>query len=601
MCRILGILNYQNLSDSSAKNLINSLTDELAHGGPDDRGIYQDKDNKVVLGHRRLSILDLSKSGNQPMSNENESILIVFNGEIYNYLELRKELIGLGHIFKSNTDTEVILKSYIQWGVNSFEKFIGMFSFCIYDKISKNTYLVRDQSGIKPLYYSFDKNQLIFSSETKTFSHYKKDWKENNKWKTYFLAFGFIPEPFTSLENVLMLPKGSYLVFNNKSFDYNIIQYDKYDFTSTVNSLEEATYNIERLIEKSVKRHLISDAPIGVFLSGGIDSSLISLLSSKFLGSDLNTLSITFDESEYSEKKFQKIVQKKINSNHSSYQLHEKDFLNSVENIFSVMDQPTTDGINTYFISKFAHEDGLKTVLSGLGGDELFGGYPSFDRINKIWFLNKVNRSFRKIFSVFDYLGDDKIKKLSYLSMKSPHNFYLLFRAIHNTKSISRVLEIDQREVLKSLEDIPMMNIDSLEMRNAASLMESDIYMKNQLLRDTDFMSMSNSVEVRVPFLDQELVKYIYSIDPEVKFAGNNKYLLQKTFENLIPKEILNRKKQGFLFPFQLWIKKNINMFSDLIKVKNPMVDNMIEDFKSGKLHWSRFWSLVVLSQKSAI
>ncbi len=601
MCRILGIINYCGLSDNSARNLINYLTDELAHGGPDDRGIHQDVNNKVVLGHRRLSILDLSKSGSQPMSNENDSILIVFNGEIYNYVELRQQLLNLGHEFNSNTDTEVILKAYIQWGVNSFKKFVGMFSFCIYDKNNNETYLVRDQSGIKPLYYSFDKNQLIFSSETKTFTHYKKDWKENNKWKTYFLAFGFIPEPFTTLDNVLMLPKGSYLVFNNKSFDYNIIQYDKFNFTSTVNNLEEATYNIERLIEESVKRHLISDAPIGVFLSGGIDSSLISLLSSKFMGSDLNTLSITFDESEFSEKKYQEIVHNKIQSKHSYYQLGEKDFLNSIEDIFSAMDQPTTDGINSYFISKFAHEDGLKTVLSGLGGDELFGGYPSFERINKIWILNKVNRSFRKIFSVFDYLGDDKIKKLSYLSMKSPHNFYLLFRAIHNAKSISKLLEIDQREVLESLEDIPMMNTDNLEKRNATSLMESDIYMKNQLLRDTDFMSMSNSVEVRVPFLDQDLVRYIYSIDPKIKFANNNKYLLQKTFENFIPKKILNRKKQGFLFPFQLWIRKNINMFTDLIEIKNPMVDKTIRDFKSGNLHWSRFWSLVVLSQKSAI
>ncbi|MGH7885856.1 MAG: asparagine synthetase B family protein, partial [Thermodesulfobacteriota bacterium] len=351
-----------------------------------------------------------------------------------------------------------------------------------------------------------------------------------------------------------------------------------------------------------VRRHLISDAPIGVFLSGGIDSSLISLCSSKFLGENLNTLSIIFDEEGYSEKKFQDIIHKQIGSKHSCFLLKEKDFLDSTENIFSAMDQPTIDGINTYFISKFARESGLKTVLSGIGGDELFGGYPSFNRINKIWYLNKVNKNFRKIFSVFDFIGNDKLKKLSYLSMKSPLNFYLLFRGIFNMRSICGILDLELNEVSNCIENLVLQNTDLSGSKNCVSFLESDIYMKNQLLRDTDFMSMSNSVEVRVPFLDQDLVRYVFSVDPKIKYKTDiQKFLLCNSFKDMIPKEIVNRKKQGFVFPFQIWIKNNIGFFTDMINDKNQAVQKTIDSFQNGNLNWPRFWSLVVLSQKTMI
>ncbi|MGH7885804.1 MAG: asparagine synthetase B family protein, partial [Thermodesulfobacteriota bacterium] len=243
MCRILGIINYKQSSEKSAECLINSLTDQLAHGGPDDRGVYIDDESRVALGHRRLSIIDLSSSGRQPMPSDDNKIRIIFNGEIYNFPELKEELIRLGHNFKTNTDTEVILKAYIQWGSESFKKFIGMFAFCIYDKKEKKTFLVRDQSGIKPLYYSFKNNELIFSSETKTFIKFNNNWRENKDWKTYFLAYGFIPEPYTYLEDVFMLAKGSYLVFDSISMKFNINQFDTMSFSNTESDLDEITFN----------------------------------------------------------------------------------------------------------------------------------------------------------------------------------------------------------------------------------------------------------------------------------------------------------------------------------------------------------------------
>jgi len=598
MCRIAGIIDYKKSSnlDDFRKALSSSL-DFLFNGGPDDVGTFIDEDKHILLGNRRLSIIDLSSSGHQPMSNIDESIWITYNGEIYNFKEIRADLIQRGYKFRSNTDTEVIINSYIEWGTDSFDKFEGMFAFCLYDKLNNYVFLVRDYAGIKPLYYSISDKGLFFASEVKAIKILNNSINENEDWRSFFALFGSIPEPYTTLKDVYEIPKGSFLKLNLKSGHYTIEQFSKIKFKNDFVEIEEARKEIRELFLKAVESHLISDAPIGVFLSGGIDSSLITLVAARFKETNLKTLSVVFEEAEYSEEKYQKIIANKIRSDHRSYLIREKDFLNELDNIFEAMDQPTIDGINTYFISKFAKEAGLKVVLSGIGSDEIFGGYPSFYRINEIWFLK--NRKFKNVFNIFENFKNKKIKKFSYFSIPNMISFYLFFRGIFSINDTARILGISKKKILDNLENVYIKDDANLSKGNFVSYMETNFYMQNQLLKDTDFMSMKNSVEIRVPFLDKKLMNFVFSLDDKIKFKRSiPKFLLTTSFKNFIPDEIVFRKKQGFTFPFELWIRNNIDLFSQFLDNKNdPLIEGIISDFKDKKIHWSKFWNLVILSK----
>ena len=601
MCRIAG-LNYPlNSTSSVLRKNITAMTDIMEHGGPDDSGIYLDKTNAVALGNRRLSIIDLSDKGHQPMENEVGNLFITYNGEVYNFSELRDDLVNLGFSFRSNTDTEVVLKAYEMWGEDSFSKLNGMFSYCIYDRDKELIYLVRDQAGIKPLYYSFVDDNLTFASEIKSFYVTNQNWEKSEDWQIYLLLFGHLPEPYTILKDVYMLPKGTYLKFDLKNRSYSISNYSKYEFASEIRDADAAVRGVKKILTESVQRQLVSDAPLGVFLSGGLDSSLLSLISSKFLGSELRTLSIIFNENKFSEEKYQKIITDKIRSNHIAYKVTENDFINNLEYIFKSMDQPTTDGINSYFISKCAKETELKVVLSGIGADELFGGYPSFGRINKIWKFKRLNKYLRNIFSLFDLSENQYLKKISFLSIPNPLSYYLLFRGLFSINSVSKILDIKKTRILEAIEKIYIENNYQSSSKEFVSKLESDLYMKNQLLRDTDFMSMWQSVEVRVPFLDNKFVNFVNSINHKIRFKDSDpKHLLKKAFSDLIPADIVNRKKAGFTFPFQIWMKNNIDLLIEISQLKrNRYINEIIKNFRSGNLHWSRFWALVVMNQKS--
>lgn len=603
MCGIVGIitLNNQKINEST----LIGMRDAIKHRGPDDEGIYINEEKTVGIGHRRLSIIDLSPSGHQPMGNEDRSIWITYNGEVYNFLELRHELKNLGYTFKSNSDTEVILKAYQMWGEESFKKLNGMFAFCIYDKRNSLLYLVRDHAGIKPLYYSFLNGGFIFSSEVKTFKVFNREWIENPYWKIYFLIFGHIPEPYTTLKDVYMLPKGSFLRLNLNTGKYDIEKFIEFNFSEKIKDLREAVEKIRYEFPRIVERHLISDAPVGVFLSGGIDSSIITVSAHKFQGDNLRTLSVVFNEKEFSEETYQAVILNKINSRHNSYLITEMDFMGDLDDIFSAMDQPTIDGVNTYFISKCASKDGLKTVLSGIGGDELFGGYPSFSRIDMFWFLRRLNGKLRKPFSLLNHIMNDKFKKLSFLSIQNPISYYLLFRALFTIKDTARLLNIEEKEVSDALEKLYMKNDFTLNRRNFVSYLETNLYMQNQILKDSDFMSMWHSIEVRVPFLDKEFMELVFSIDENIKFNRNiSKFLLTKAFEDILPEEIVLRKKQGFTFPFDVWIRKYGKGFFEVMLLESGIhkkqAKTLWDSFEHGKLHWSRIWGLIVLREYEA-
>ncbi len=586
MCRIAGIIDPIRYQDQITSD-IQSMCDVMQPGGPDDFGYFIQ--NSIALGHRRLSILDLSENGHQPMFSQDQRYVIVFNGEIYNFKTIKVELIELGYHFKSNSDTEVILNAFIEWKEQAFSKFNGMFAFALYDTIEKEIYLVRDHAGIKPLYFYHDNQQLYFASEVKAFK--KLGLTNNNFWQILFLSYGFIPEPFTTLEDVYSLPKGSYFKFNTNTGKGLIHNYQNFERKKIVRSNQELQFHLQQTLYQSVERNLISDAPIGLFLSGGIDSSLLTLLARNYTR-DLHTLSIEFDEPGYSEKKYQDIIVSKTRANHTGFLIQQSEFEEELPGILTDYDQPSNDAVNSWFISKYARKNNLKAVLSGLGADELFGGYPSFKRVDYLELLQKVKFAA----PVASKLLGGKFNRLDYLKLSPELSTYLLLRGFYAPNEVAKILDCEPSFVLNVLMEKAPKIPTNLKGYGMISYMEQSIYMQNQLLKDTDYMSMRHGLEVRVPFLDKELMELVATIEDKQLFAEpGRKSLLIDTFKNILPQEIWNRPKMGFSFPFQKWLKN-----SDLLKSLLPIsktAAKMYTDFNKDKIHWSKMWALVQLKK----
>ncbi len=489
----------------------------LKHGGPDDEGLYASPADSLVLGNRRLALLDLTPAGHQPMQFESR-YWITYNGELYNFPELKEELIGLGHKFHNHTDTEVILAAYAQWNVLSFSRLKGMFAFSIWDTLQKELLLVRDSTGIKPLYYSCASGGICFASEIRAFKAVPYLQEAQSNWPVYLLAYGHIPEAITTLENVVTLHKGCFLKYSSVSGQSTLQSFRHYSFSSQLNNAAEGSSEVKKILDHAVKRHLLADAPIGVFLSGGLDSGIIASLSSKYHKALLNTLSIHFEEKAYSEKKYQDILVKKLECNHHHFLLKEADFHHSLPQILNDMDMPSCDGINTWFISKQASTLGLKAVLSGLGGDELFGGYPSFKRITTSAALQQLPSAALRSGKNSD---KKKLNRLAYLNMPGIKGLYLFLRGHFTPYEIAKQLGANETEIWNILAKNPILpDLGNLTKGNQASWMEFNLYMQNQLLRDADIMSMIHGVEIRVPFLDVDVVQLAFKIKSEVKFTG---------------------------------------------------------------------------------
>jgi asparagine synthase (glutamine-hydrolysing) len=589
MCRIAGIYNPQ------SKNLrqeICSMRDAMQHGGPDDAGVELHASLPLALGHRRLSIIDLSDAGHQPM--KDEELTIVFNGEIYNYKELKQTLSHYGHQFKTNSDTEVILKAFRQWGTDAFEYFNGMFALALWDDKQQQLILARDHAGIKPLYYYLDHSCLYFASEIRAFNRAEKRFEENQKWKSAFLTFGHLPEPVTTLKNVVPLEKGTALIIDLPGLKYSKKTFFNWKLKGDLKNEEEALALLKQTLEESVQRHLISDAPIGLFLSGGIDSSLLALIASHSQKEKLHTLSIIFNEKEFSESKYQHLIVNRTGAKHQSFLVTNEIFNENLSDATAAMDQPTIDGINTYFISKYARAYGLKAVLSGLGADELFGGYPSFFREKQMKFVKQMPVRF---LHGLQYFPDHRLRKLSYGRLHNSAAEYLLYRGIFTTSATASILDTTEKEVEYDLSDISSHYfLNGLKEGNRISWLETNFYMQNQLLKDSDFMSMWHGIEIRVPFLDKELMMMAGCIDESIKFNKKRpKYLLVKSFENELPVEIWKRKKQGFTFPFEGWLKEN-----EYTKPVTEGEQQLYKKFKSRKLSWGRYWCALLMNRYAA-
>ena len=560
------------------------------NGGPDDEGTYTNAGSHLILGHRRLSIIDLSASGHQPMAYSNDRFIITYNGELYNYLELKETLKKAGCLFTTASDTEVILAAFATWGVDAFKKFNGMFAFALWDSVDLQIYLVRDAGGIKPLYFAHTKEGLAFASEVRAFKDIPYLQTPNANWPVYLMAYGHLPEPITTLKEVQPLKKGWYLQYNTFTGDIKQKAFARSGYIEKISSREQAISLIQENLTAAVKRHLLSDAPIGVFLSGGLDSSIIAQLANKEQPT-INTVSLFFDDHQYSEKKYQDMVQMGMQGKQYQHLLKEEVFHADFPGIINAMDLPCCDGINTWFISKYARECGLKAVLSGIGGDELYGGYPSFKRITTA--LQMQQHLPDALLRSGGFAGIKKLRRFCYLSIKGSVGMYLFLRGQFIPREIAEYLNINETEVWQILEEQPLLpDISNLTPKNQASWLEVNLYMQNQLLRDADVMSMANGVEIRVPFLDTAFFKLSLQLSSSIKYAGAfNKQLLIDSFKDTLPTEVWNRPKMGFSFPFKDWLGRD--QYADTHSDSKTKAYH--QQFVAGKLHWSQFLTIFLI------
>lgn len=611
MCGIFGFVGKRERAESIDLEV---ALKSLHHRGPDDRGTYfglskADPDVACAFAHTRLSIIDLSAAGHQPMTTENGRYTIVYNGEIYNFRDLRAELEQLGCRFDSNCDTEVVLRAYVRWGKDSLHRLRGMFAFAIWDDELGTLFMARDRLGIKPLYYMQMASGLAFSSEVRTLlncgiaeRHLSRDALNS------YLAFGSAAEPFTMIKNVLALPPGSY--GETGAGQARITAYWSLDAFDQPVSREAY---LETTIHDAINSELEADVPVGVFLSGGIDSSAIVSIASASNANPLHTFTVTFDEAEYNEGMYAAEVASLYGCDHHQVHLSAASVLPEFDNMFAAVDQPSADGVNTYFVSKAARASGLAVVLSGLGGDEVFAGYRSFRSLNAICAVARAvsplsalipeassvllrNRSIRmrKIASVLRTRGD-------------PVSVYAIMREMFSPEQIGALKPPSFTDTAVMSEGPSTTSRINGDVINAYSRLELRNYLRNTLLRDADAMSMAHSLEVRVPLLDHLVVESALSVSGPKKLSRKtNKPLLLRAAPSL-PASVVSRRKMGFTLPLEVWLRGPLEglvsatLESDVCNggeiLRAETVRDLYGEFRKGSksVSYSRLWCLVAL------
>lgn len=605
MCGIAGILSREVAIDKKA--ICHHMTEALAHRGPDHLEVYAD--DLLALGHARLSILDLREAANQPFWDREKNFCVVFNGEIYNHLELRKELPE--QHFDTSSDTESLLYAWKKWGSACIDKLEGMFAFAIYDVRAQELFLVRDRLGIKPLYYHAGDRAFVFSSELRSLAKSALFKKEMNPGAALeMLQYQAVVSYEAILKDVQLLPPACMLRITES--DVSLHEYWKpteggvYDI-----GFEEAKSRVKDLLFEAVEKRLLADVPLGAFLSGGIDSSAIVAIMSQLRESPVSSFSVTFDEAEFSEKKYSDMLAAKYGTRHQEVRLKAEDFLGMIPEALQAMDHPSADGINTYVVSKFTKEAGLTVALSGLGGDEIFLGYPLFSQMeqlnNKRW-LYSFPRWMRRMGA--SALSDKTLagqKKQAVLSAES-------FDLSHVYPELRKVFPTSEMASISSQgigETYPMSLFSeytenyNIPLQSKLSVLELKGYMHSVLLKDTDQMSMAHALEVRVPFLDHKLVEFVLRLPASYKWGASPKNLLVESLGTLLPPELVNRPKMGFVLPWEKWLKAELKDFAEeeiqqLEAVNYLNFERILHIWKSfqnneGKYSWSRVWPFVVL------
>lgn len=618
MCGITGIVG-NNLNSSVYQPAIQKMTDAIAHRGPNSQGLWNDE--HCFFGHRRLSIIDLSEAGNQPFISQDGRYILIYNGELYNYKDLKFELQRAEHgsknipyIFKTNTDTEVILASYLRWGNNCMKRFNGMFAFAIWDTVEQKLLIARDRLGVKPLYYQYKNNTLVFASEIRALIYSGiVDKKINPSSVAEYIQYATVHAPNTMLQDVKVLMPGNFLELHQNNLTisqyWNINDYAK---SKQDLSYKETCQKVNELLTASVERRLVADVPFGAFLSGGIDSSAIVGLMSKVSSEKIQTFNVSFDEGEFSEAKYAKQIAQKFNTQHHEIKLTPADFLNQLPEALSAIDHPSGDGPNSYIVSKATKQAGITMALSGLGGDELFAGYDIFKRFyeleKKAW-LNIIpaKRLVGKFISTKKKsVQGDKTAEILALNSINGYQAYPINRKLFNQTDYQSLLKNKYNDSNFIFNVIKNSTTDKQHILSRVSLYEIETYMQNVLLRDADQMSMAVALEVRVPFLDYQLVEFALGVKDEYKFPHTPKKLLTDSLGDLLPNEIVNRPKMGFTLPWKDWLKgdlrefceDNIIQFSKRSFVNREAVLIIWNRFLNNdpKITWSRIWHLVVLN-----
>jgi asparagine synthase (glutamine-hydrolysing) len=613
MCGIAGIIELK--GGEVCADLVRKMTDAIAHRGPDADGLFVE--GSAGLGHRRLSIIDLSAESNQPFHDPSGRYVLVYNGEMYNYAEVKAMMPD--HPFRTTGDTEVLLAAYIRWGADCLRHFRGMYAFVIWDRQEKTAFLCRDKMGVKPLYYAVTGDRLLFSSEVRSILTTGLVAREiDEKALVDYFSDQSVPYPYTVVKGIRQLEAGSWMRIE----DGKIEQQRYWDVTNNpvefdFGDRDRVHRRIRELMLQSIRRRLVSDVPVGAFLSGGIDSSAVVGLMAEASSNPANTFNISFDEKAYDESEYAEIIARKFNTNHTRLLLQPTVFLDELENALNAMDTPSGDGINTYVVSKAISRKGMRVALSGAGGDELFAGYPFFAqylRLQRRSWIWRVPSGLRGIAATILSGGrqEGKMGRIGQLLRQpSPSivDAYPVFRQILPPSLISRLTSLGSGKRLTTMvgEELRrrQKEIKGLPFLSQVSAAEYLGYTQHTLLKDTDQMSMAVSLEVREPFFDQDLVEFVLAVPDGLKNPSYPKSLLVEALKPLLPDEIVFRRKQGFLFPWDVWLRTDLKAFCNRY-IKNmadrPFINggwlvSYWDRFLAGdkQVRWSEIWLFVVL------
>lgn len=618
MCGICGIFNFsKNPGPPVDGKLIERMCDRIAHRGPDDEGVFVK--GPIGMGNRRLSIIDLSK-GHQPIFNEDGTVVIVYNGEIYNFQEIKEGLIKKGHIFTTHTDTEVIVHAYEEYGTDCVQHFNGMFAFAIWDDNRKQVFIARDRLGIKPLFYLVQDGSLVFASEIKSILEKENiERKINFQALDHYFSLGYIPAPHTIFQGIKKLFPGHWMICNSDGI--HLQRYWNVNFEKRGGQREEDLYEeFIELLKRSIKLQLISDVPLGVFLSGGIDSSLVVALMSEVCDLPPRTFSIGFDDALYDESPYSNLVAKTFSTVHHNY-LVTAEVQNILGKIVEAFDEPFADdgAIPSFHVCKETR-NGVKVALSGLGGDELFGGYHRYlgfqlsESIAGIPFSNlgiwrkmveQIPESRNGGYTV------DRMKRFTEGLSFPPDKRYIHYLYMMNQERkrgfFSKEVQecIDSKMTFEELSSI-YGRANAQDQMNRAYYLDLMTYLPEDVLALTDRMSMWHSLEVRVPFLDHHLVEFSATLDPKLKIKNFvMKYFLRNVAKRFLPETIVKKRKQGFVGPLSLWLMRDLKDYTlEVLSEKNverhgyfnyEMVKQILDEHMSRRRkHETLIWAMLI-------
>lgn len=630
MCGICGFIDVrQRNTRTEADQILFAMTEAIKSRGPDGAGTWSDADGKVWLGHRRLSVIDLSPAGYQPMVSADGSLVVTYNGEIYNFKEIRTELERKGHTFRGQSDTEVLVEACRVWGpIEAAKRFNGIFAFALWDNAAQEFFLIRDQMGVKPLYWGVHDGLLLFGSQLKALLAHPRQLRQvdQSSVATYFQR-GYVPAPFTVFKNVYKLPAGTALHWNLREEPKQIQYWDlariARDGARNPIALSESenVAQLQSLLQDAIGKQMVSDVPLGAFLSGGIDSSTIVALMQAQSSRPVRTFSIGFSDHQFDEAPYARAVARCLKTEHTELYVEASDALTLIPKLSEWFDEPFADqsGIPTYLVSQLARRQ-VTVALSGDGGDELFGGYPHYLRTQRVW--NSIGRLprvarhlsadliravhperwtelFGRLPLGFAAEAGDKLYKIAdLLDVSSADEVYQLFVTHSWGNAGSIVKNAHERGMEASRTRIEG---ETLNLLARMQLMDSLVYLPDDILVKVDRASMALGLEARVPFLDPQIIRFAWNLPEAMKIrSGKGKWILRQLLHKFLPKQMIDRPKKGFAVPLASWLRGPLREWGEDLLAEQRLRDDGLLDTALIRRYWdehqagSRNWQWVI-------